>query len=355
MEPQAYSEMKIHSSFSYNGFSMEEQEWRTFIDSRMIDAPQWEQVVFTFIRNWIGEDDVIEVQTSGSTGQPQTSKVNKKSMVSSATLTANYFNCKAGSSALLCLPGNFIAGKMMLVRAMTFGWSLRAIRPTSNPLSDIEDSFDFAAFTPMQLSSLSDQQLENLAGFGVVIIGGAALSESTRKRLLQHCDNLYETYGMAETLSHVALRKLTSEQLPFHALEGVSLSVDMEGRLQIHAPYVQSEVIQTNDIVELIDEKSFWYKGRFDRMINSGGVKLFAEVIERKLEKVLSLPYTIGSVHDDILGQKVILYLEGASDINLESLGEELKKSLNRFEVPKEIRVVEKLERTESGKIKVIK
>jgi len=355
MEPQAYSEMKIHSSFSYNGFSMEEQEWRTFIDSNMIDAPEWEQVFFTFIRNWIGEDDFIEVQTSGSTGQPQTWKVNKKSMLASATLTANYFNCKEGTTALLCLPGNFIAGKMMLVRAMAFGWSLTAIRPTSNPLSEIQDSFDFAAFTPMQLSSLSNQQLENLAGFGVVIIGGAAVSESTRMQLLQHCDNLYETYGMAETLSHVALRKLTSEQLPFHALEGVRFSVDLEGRLQIHAPYVQSEVIQTNDIVELIDEKSFWYKGRFDRMINSGGVKLFAEVIERKLEKVLSLPYTIGSVHDDILGQKVILYLEGASDINLESLGEELKKSLNRFEVPKEIRVVEKLERTESGKIKVIK
>jgi O-succinylbenzoic acid--CoA ligase len=347
--------MRIHPFFSYNGFQGNEADWTSFISSRIEQAPEWEQPFLLFIREWLNDNIELEVQTSGSTGVPKAWKVQKLAMVNSATLTANYFNRKEGTTALLCLPGNFIAGKMMLVRAMTFGWSLTVIRPSSTPLTDIETPFDFAAFTPMQVVSLNDDKLRLLSRFGAVILGGAAVSETWRKRLSEFCDNLYETYGMAETLSHIAVRKITSEQSPFQALEGIDLSVDEVGRLRIHAPHIEIDVIQTNDVVELLDTSSFFYKGRYDRMINSGGVKLFAEVIERKLEPVIHVPFAIGAVHDELLGQKVILYLESNATIDLEQLRVSIKQVLNRFEVPKEIRFLDKLERTESGKIKVIR
>ena len=276
-------------------------------------------------------------------------------MLASATLTANYFNCKSGTTAFLCLPGNFIAGKMMLVRAMAFGWNLTAVKPSSMPLQGLHNPFDFAAFTPMQLASLKPEEIQLLARFGVVIIGGAAISTALRRRLSDECENLYETYGMAETLSHVAVRKLTAEETPFQALDGITFNVDGNDRLQINASHIRLDFIQTNDVVELTGPGSFFYKGRFDRMINSGGVKLFAEVIERKLQSVLKVPFAISSLHDDILGQKVVLFVESPVDLNKDELHQTMMLHLDRYEVPKEIRVVEKLERTESGKIKIIK
>ena len=355
MESQTDSEMRIHPFFSYNGFQGSEADWTSFISLGIEQAPEWEQPFLLFIREWLNDNTELEVQTSGSTGAAKAWKVPKLAMVNSATLTANYFNCKEETTALLCLPGNFIAGKMMLVRAMTFGWSLKVIKPSTTPLAEIEEPFDFAAFTPMQVASLNDRMLGLLSRFGVGILGGAAVSEMLRKRLSEFCNNLYETYGMAETLSHIAVRKITLEETPFHALDGIVLSVDEVGRLRIHAPHIQADVIQTNDVVELFGKSSFFYKGRYDRMINSGGVKLFAEVIERKLESMIHVPFAIGAVHDEMLGQRVVLYLEANSNIDKERLRDSMKLTLDRFEVPKEIRFLDKLERTESGKIKIIR
>jgi O-succinylbenzoic acid--CoA ligase len=355
MESKADSEMKIHPEFAYNGVQMPEQHWVAYITERMISAPEWERTFLEFIAQWLDENESIEVQTSGSSGRPTKWKAQKSSMLASATLTVNYFKCKSGTTAFLCLPGNFIAGKMMLVRAMAFGWKLTAVKPSSTPMEELHTPFDFAAFTPMQLAKLKPDETRLLARFGVVIIGGAALSESLRRRLSDECSNLYETYGMAETLSHVAVRKLTAEETPFQALEGITFKVEGNGRLQIEAPYIQREFIQTNDVVELMGPSSFLFKGRYDRMINSGGVKLFAEVIERKLQSVLKVPFAISSVHDDILGQKVVLFMESTVDLNKDELNQKMMLHLDRFEVPKEIMFVEKLERTESGKIKIIK
>ena len=347
--------MKIHPEFAYNGVQMPEQQWGAYITERIMSAPEWERALLEFMAQWLDEKESIEVQTSGSSGQPTKWKAQKLSMLASATLTANYFKCKSGTTAFLCLPGNFIAGKMMLVRAMAFGWKLTAVRPSSTPLEGLNKPFDFGAFTPMQLATLKPEEIQLLARFGVVIIGGAAISASLRRRLSDECKNLYETYGMAETLSHVAVRKLTAEETPFQALEGIKFNVDGNGRLQIEAPFLQRECIQTNDVVELMGPSSFLYQGRFDRMINSGGVKLFAEVIERKLQSVLKVPFAISSVHDDILGQKVVLFMESPVDLNKDELHQTMMLHLDRYEVPKEIRFVEKLERTESGKIKIIK
>jgi O-succinylbenzoic acid--CoA ligase len=347
--------MKIHPEFAYNGIQLSEENWREFIESRLNKSSEWEQQLFEFMLIWLGEDDRVEVQTSGSSGQPSTWKVSKSAMISSAQLTANYFNCKEGTSALLCLPGSFIAGKMMLVRAMTMGWKLTTMKPSAMPFEFIREPYDFAAFTPMQLASLQDMAVQLLSRFGAVIIGGAAVPETLRKQLARRCSNLYETYGMAETLSHIAVRRLAMEEIPFQTFQGIQIKVDSNGRLQIAAPHVQQEFIQTNDIVELIGPNSFYYKGRIDRMINSGGIKLFAEVIEQKLQGCLNVPFTIASMGDDVLGQKVVLCIESNVPVNREELLRKTALYLDRYEVPKEIIVFEKLERTESGKIKIIK
>ncbi len=133
MESKADSEMKIHPEFAYNGVQITEQHWGAYIAERMNSAPEWERAFLDFMAQWLDEKENIEVQTSGSSGQPTKWKAQKSSMLASATMTANYFNCKSGTTAFLCLPGNFIAGKMMLVRAMAFGWRLTAVRPSSTP------------------------------------------------------------------------------------------------------------------------------------------------------------------------------------------------------------------------------
>jgi O-succinylbenzoic acid--CoA ligase len=355
MEPQAHSEMRIHPEFSYNGVQLSEADWHAFIKSRWIESPEWERSFLEFMDHWMDDKDVVEVQTSGTSGQPSKWKVSKAAMIASARLTANYFNCKERTSALLCLPGSFIAGKMMLVRAMSMGWKLTAIKPVSTPFESLNTPFDFAAFTPMQLSSLKDEEVQLLSRFGAVIIGGAAVSETLRQHLSSQCCNLFETYGMSETLSHIAVRRITKEETPFQAFNGIHLQIDEFGRLLISAPHIKHDLIQTNDVVELIGPDSFLYRGRYDRMINSGGVKLYAEVIERKLQGLLNFPYTIAAAEDEILGQKVVLYMESKGPVNSEELYQSLALLLDRYEVPKEIIIVEKLERTESGKIKIIK
>jgi O-succinylbenzoic acid--CoA ligase len=318
-------------------------------------AAEWEQQHLNFIEDWVKDDAFISVQTSGSSGTPHQWNASKEAMRASALRTGEFFDCYEGTSALLVLPSSFIAGKMMLVRAMTLGWNLTAIEPKAEPVRNLSESYDFAAFTPMQLASVSHDDIEKLSKFGTVILGGAAVSSELRSKLAAVSGNFYETYGMAETLSHVALRKMEVEEKPFVALSGVYFSTDDRGCLEIDASYLAEEKVQTNDIVELINNTSFYYRGRFDRMINSGGIKLFAEVIERKLARLINVPYAISSEADVVLGEKVVLYMEGELDTGEEHLRTAMENVLERYEVPKSIYVVERLERTESGKLKIIR
>jgi O-succinylbenzoic acid--CoA ligase len=350
VEPKALVEMRIHPRFSYNGIPA--HEIASFIEKTF---REWERPAILFMREWLNAEETIEVQTSGSSGEPTVWRTGKSALEASASMTANFFHRPSGTSALLVLPATYIAGKMMLVRAMTQGWSLTSIMPSAQPLSTLKHPFDFAAFTPMQLAELNDDQFKLLAQFGTVIVGGAAVSDALRERLVSYCDNIYETYGMAETLSHIAVRRLSGQNMPFEALESVQLSVDTEHRLQISAPHILPEIIQTQDVVELLSPSAFYYRGRYDRMINSGGVKLFAEVIEKKIEPFMDRPYHISSLPDDILGRRLVLYIESEVPIDETKLKERITVALDRYEVPKEIIVVQTLERTSSGKIKQIK
>jgi len=346
--------MNIHPSFSYNGVSIQANSGSKLIAEIRVSSPEWEYPYLDFMLEWLSEEDSIEILTSGSTGVPTMWRVRKEAMEASARLTGDYFHCQEGTTAILALPGTFIAGKMMLVRAMVLGWSLTSIKPTTRPFEELSKSFDFAAFTPMQVAQLTASQVNLLSTFKTVLLGGAAVSDELRELLAASCNNVYETYGMAETLSHVAVRKVQRDEAPFHALQGISFSVDEELRLQIDAPHLSDSILKTQDVVELTSATTFYYRGRYDRVINSGGVKLFAEVIERKLGAIIAEPFQVTAHPDALLGQRVVLYIESKSLLDESDLRIKMAAILDRYEVPKEIRIVEEFERTHSGKIKQI-
>ncbi len=344
--------MNVHGSFTYNDIALSCEQWRLRLTEMMQTADAWEKSHFQFMMQWLDEEETIVVQTSGSSGTPKMISIPKAAMQASACMTGQYLRCFENTRALLVLPSSFIAGKMMLVRAMELGWQLTAYEPVAAPLEKISESFDFAAFTPMQLARLTENQFALLSRFGTVIVGGAAIPDGIRQSIAGCNGNLLETYGMAETLSHIAMRPISLNDEPFTTLPGVTVETDAAGRLRIRAPHISNEIIETQDVVELNSETSFYYRGRYDRVINSGGVKLFAEVIERKLSMLLDAPYYIAALTDETLGQRIVLYIESENEMAVGELKEKMKWVLDKYEVPKEIIVVTSIERTQTGKIK---
>ena len=346
--------MMVHAEFRYNGHALTHTEGDGLLEKLEGSWEPWMREHALFIRRWLSDETHIEVQTSGSTGEPKVWSLPKEMFAASAAITGRHFACLNGTRALLCLPTSFIAGKMMLVRAMTLGWALDAIAPTSHPLSVIEDAYDFAAFTPMQLTGLSEREMRRFAAIRTVIVGGAAVPESLRHKLTARGNEVFETYGMAETLSHVAVRRFAEQEVPFEALAGVRFRADDEGRLVITIKHLGELEVQTQDVVALIDDRHFYYRGRFDSMINSGGIKLFPEAIEKKLQGALTIPFYIGSEADAVLGQRVVLYVESAETPNEQQLLGRCREVLTGYEVPKAVRAQYPFERTASGKIKRI-
>jgi O-succinylbenzoic acid--CoA ligase len=276
-------------------------------------------------------------------------------MLNSAKMTCDFLGLKEGDTALLCLPVQYISGKMMLVRAIERKLKVIISVPNSKPLDFFKNEADkvcFCAMTPLQVQNSLDKihLIKNL------IIGGAAVSEALKSQLtfsIQHSDsnNIYETYGMSETLSHIALKQISPiQENEFTIFNGVEISVDERNCLRIFAPNLNSEVLQTNDIVDLLNEKQFKFLGRFDNVINSGGVKIFAEELESLVKKNVAQDLVFLGKPDEILGEKLVLVIEGKEDENLKSKIYNLKFP-SKFHIPKEILFLEKFPRAENGKI----
>lgn len=301
----------------------------------------WEAAIMDFLDEWNAPKDHIIAHTSGSTGQPKEILLPKSAMRLSARMTGEFFGLKKGDTALLCLPVNFIAGKMMLVRAMELELKIYLIKPSS--VVDLSQSpvIDFVPMTPMQV----EKSLESVSKIKTLLIGGAPLSENLKKRLLETSTKSYESYGMTETITHIALKEITKEY--FQTLKGVEIESDKEGRLVIQTPYFEDK-IHTNDIVEIKNNNSFKWLGRYDNVINSGGIKLFPEQIEKKIKPFLDGEFIITSVPDELLGEKLIMAVEGKE----KEISESVFSKLSKFEVPKEIRFLNQFPRTESGKLK---
>lgn len=298
----------------------------------------WEKEILEFWNEWNSPTEFIISKTSGSTGIPKEIQLPKSAMKRGAAMTGKFFGLEEGKSTLLCLPVQFIAGKMMLVRAIELKLKLYCIEPKSK--IDFEEEFYFVPMTPMQVENSLNviPKIENL------LIGGAPLSDSLRSKLEKIPVKCFESYGMTETITHIALKEISEEF--FTTLDGISIRKDERDCLVIKTPYFEEEIV-TNDIVELKNISQFKWLGRFDNVINSGGIKILPEQIEQKLKPFIEKAFIITSLPDKTLGQKLILIIEGNRTLNFE-----LRTSnFGKYEIPKEVYFVKEFPRTESGKI----
>ena len=314
---------------------------------------EFEEKVISFLQDWFSHSETVSVQTSGSTGIPKVFEIEKKRMLNSAKMTCDFLGLKEGDTALLCLPVQYISGKMMLVRAIERKLKVIISVPSSAP--EISENVEFCAMTPLQVQN----SLDKIHFIKNLIIGGAAVSEKLKSQISrelstinhQPSTNIYETYGMSETLSHIALKQISPIQEEyFKILNDVEISVDDRNCLRIFAPKLNPEILQTNDIVELLNDKQFRFLGRFDNVINSGGVKIFAEELENLVKKRIDRDLVFLGKTDETLGERLVLIIEGNEDGNLKSQISNLKFE-NRFHIPKEILFLEKFPRAENGKI----
>lgn len=339
--------------YKINGKDYTPDELIAWCKSSLEHAEAWEKDIFNFILDWLSDVSYIVVNTSGSTGEPQQIRLEKKRMKASARLSAEYFNMKAGNEVLLCLPARYIAGKMVIVRAFTNGFNLNWVEPTINPLLNIDRGFNLTSFTPMQVFEMLRSTPEKFERIEKVLVGGGPISAVLDQRLRETKNDVFATYGMTETISHVAVRKVNAPGTLFHALPGVKFSIDDDGCLIISAVHLDALGIKTNDMVQLVGPYSFHFLGRRDNVINSGGIKLFPEKIESQISTLMENDFFLWKKADDTLGERMVLCIESEpyNDTDILRLKSSLKLLLNTFEVPKEILFTPKFERTETGKV----
>jgi len=331
----------VHNQFKLNGFHLDREDLCRVAYSFIKEGEEFEKPLGDFLLDWFDGKDYIEMQTSGTTGTPKTISVCKQAMVDSALATGDFFDLQPGNKALQCLPVKYVAGKMMLVRAMILGLDLEFVAPSSHPMRNNELEFDFVAMVPLQ----AQNSITELRMVKKMIVGGAAINKALEKQLLKLPTEVYETYGMTETITHIAARKLGEKA--FTVLPNVTISYDDRNCLVIHAPRISPEVIITNDIVELVNENQFIFLGRMDNVINSGGIKLIPEQIEEKLSGKIHQRFFITSKQDKELGEKVVLVIEGEK----QKFDDTLYEALDKYEKPKEIVFIHKFKETGSGKI----
>ena len=344
-------ENKFHKHFQLNGKSFDT------VDEILEFTSNISTEIYTFLQDWFSDKPTIAVQTSGSTGTPKSIELQKKHIINSAFATAHYFDLPPKTTALLCLPITYIAGKMMLIRSINLGWHLDIVESTLHPLKNITKSYDFSAMVPLQL----ENSLDKIEGIKKIIVGGGVVSRLLQEKLQKVDCQAYATYGMTETISHIAVKKLNHvHKYPnfYEVLPNINIYKDERNCLVIKAKNIADNVLFTNDIVQLISTKKFDWLGRFDNVINSGGIKLHPEMIEDKLAEVVENRFFVAGIHDDQLGEKLILLIESLVKIENETLKKtelfyKIKslKTLSKFEIPKEIYFIKSFTETISGKI----
>ena len=314
----------------------------------------------SFIDEWNDESEYVEVKTSGSTGEPKRMMVEKRRMLNSARITCDFLGLKPGDTALLCMSTDYIAGKMMIVRSIERGLKLITVLPSGHPLDlwslarqesrEKHWYIDFAAMVPMQVyNSLQvTEEKERLMAIRHLIIGGGAIDDAMEAELRTFPNAVWSTYGMTETLSHIALRRISGPEasewyMPFPT---VKLSTTDEGCLVIDAPEVCADTLITNDIVELKPDGRFRVLGRKDNVICSGGIKIQIEEVERELKPYARVPYIISKKKDEKFGEIVVLLTEGDTD-EMKAICEE---HLPKYHRPKLYQHIDKIPLTETGK-----
>lgn len=308
-----------------------------------------------FLDEWNNDSEYVEVKTSGSTGEPKRMLVEKRRMLNSARITCDFLGLKAGDTALLCMSTDYIAGKMMVVRSIERGLKLIEVPPSGHPLnnsqlSTLNSPLSFAAMVPMQVyNSLQvPEERERLMQIRHLIIGGGAIDEAMEAELRTFPHAVWSTYGMTETLSHIALRRISGPEASewYTPFRTVKLSTTSEGCLVIDAPEVCVQTLTTNDIVELKSDGRFRILGRKDNVICSGGIKIQMEEVEQCLKKYMRVPYIISKRKDEKFGEIVVLLTEG----DTAEAKAVCEKVLPKYHQPKVYLHIDKIPLTETGK-----
>ena len=307
--------------------------------------------IYPFLSKWRGKSDKISTYTSGSTGKPKEIRIYKKYMLASANATIDYFDLKKGSTFLICLPMSTIGGKMMLIRALISEGQIILTKPSQKPNLNISLKIDFCALTPMQITNYLNDKL-NINNIDKLIIGGGPIHNSLIKKLEHLKTKCYHTFGMTETISHIAIKKLNQTKIiaDFECLNHVQISTNINNNLTIKSVKLGINSITTNDIIEITGNQQFKWIGRSDNTINSGGVKIHPESIEKELSKTLaSNTFFTSSIKDSKLGEKLILISNSSN--NLQTLKKAINKIENSIYRPKIIFLIESFEYTNSNKI----
>lgn len=327
-----------------------------------------------FFSEWNNDSDTVLVHTSGSTGKPKPMRVEKKRMLNSARITCDFLGLKPGDSALLCMSLDYIAGKMVVVRSIERHLHLISVPPSGHPLKDVDEEITFAAMVPMQVYNTLQvpEERERLSRIRHLIIGGGAIDAALEQELqsLPGDIAIWSTYGMTETLSHIALRRINGDEPSewYQPFDSVHISQTEEGCLVIDAPQVCAETLVTNDIVEIepyiynkVEKLRFRIKGRKDNVICSGGIKIQIEEVETLLKPHLEKPFMLAKKKDEKFGEIAVLLSEDEDIKKVEAtvrrlLSDESEKSSDhkkyKYWIPKEFRYVEHLPLTETGKPK---
>ena len=343
-------QLHIHREFQLNGISFHNEKELILFSKTISNS------VFSFLSDFLNDRDILQLRTSGSTGTPKLIEISKEHMLNSARATGEFFDLKERTTALLCMDPEYIAGKMMLIRAMVLGWKLDVVAASMNPLKGVKKEYDFSAMVPLQVYNSIDE----LNKVKTLIIGGGIVSGALKNRLQSVSTQIYATYGMTETVTHIAVKRLnhfstlrgeTTKQSFYKTLPNINISLDDRNCLVIDAPKIATAKVTTNDLVEIISDTEFQWLGRFDSIINSGGIKLIPEVIESKFYKIIHQRFFIAGVPDEQLGEKVVLIVEGDKFNNI--ILNEVKNlsTLSKYEVPKEIYFVKVFVETETKKI----
>lgn len=305
-----------------------------------------------FIEEWNSPVDYITAETSGSTGNPKQILLNKEFVKESALRTINFFGINDGSRLHSCVSPEFIGGKMMAVRSILSGCRFTWEDPSNRPLVGLDRSeeIDLVALVPSQMVYILDNK-DGMPKIKNYLVGGSSITERLRLRIHESGITAYETYGMTETASHIALRKIEDKILPFETLPGIEVEKDKRGCLVIK--FNSGEKFVTNDIAEVLSPSNFLIKGRIDNVIITGGRKVHPEEVERKLGELTAKPLMIKGEPDEKWGEKVVMMIEDTdNEVDDSQLLEKAKNILLPHEVPKKIYHIEKLPRTPNGKIK---
>jgi O-succinylbenzoic acid--CoA ligase len=341
-------------TYTINGRSYSDHELQVEAEACIQGAPNWEKSHWQVILDWLSNPEYIEAKTSGSTGSPKIIRHSARAVRASAKITAEYFDLKEGSAVFLCLPSQFIGGKMMILRSLIHGWHLDWCEPSAFPFEAVHKHYDLVAITPHQCGIALERNY-SFSSFTHILLGGAALSAPMHKVLCGLPNTFYLGYAMTESLTHIAMQKIDALTEPgvFSCLGQTTVHTDSRGCLVIHAPHLDTPEIITNDLGECISPASFRLFGRIDHVINSGGVKVIPEEIEAALASEIQTPFYITKKDDSILGEIVVLKVEDKpwNPERLHRFHEWMDQVLSKFQRPKEIIFVDAFKYTENQKI----